>query len=63
MRHKLGSRLPGEISIVDKQMTPPLWQKATRTLMKSLLMKVKDSEKAVRIDPKALFSEFFLMGS
>ena len=27
------------------QITPPLWQKATRTLMKSLLMKVKKSEK------------------
>ena len=28
MKHKLGSRLPGEISITsDTQMTPPLWQK------------------------------------
>ena len=28
MRHKLESRLPGEISITsDMQMTPPLWQK------------------------------------
>ena len=28
MKHKLESRLPGEISISsDKQMTPPLWQK------------------------------------
>ena len=27
MKHKLGSRLPGEISITsDMQMTPPLWQ-------------------------------------
>ena len=27
-KHKLGSRLPGEISITsDMQMTPPLWQK------------------------------------
>ena len=27
-KHKLESRLPGEISITsDKQMTPPLWQK------------------------------------
>ena len=39
-------------------MTPPLWQKATRTLMRSLLMKEKESEKAVRIDPKALFVSF-----
>ena len=31
MKHKLGSRLPGEISITsDKQMTPPLWQKVKR---------------------------------
>ena len=28
MKHKLGSRLPGEISITsDTQMTSPLWQK------------------------------------
>ena len=27
MKHKLESRLPGEISIIsDMQMTPPLWQ-------------------------------------
>ena len=31
MKHKLESRLPGEISIIsDMQMTPPLWQKAKR---------------------------------
>ena len=31
MKHKLESRLPGEISIAsDMQMTPPLWQKAKR---------------------------------
>ena len=31
MKHKLGSRLLGEISITsDMQMTPPLWQKANR---------------------------------
>ena len=31
MKHKLESRLPGEISItLDMQMTPPLWQKANR---------------------------------
>ena len=29
MKHKLESRLPGEISITsDMQMTPPFWQKA-----------------------------------
>ena len=31
MKHKLESRLPGEISITsDKQMIPPLWQKVKR---------------------------------
>ena len=30
-KHKLGSRLPGEISITsDMQITPPLWQKVKR---------------------------------
>ena len=29
MKHKMESRLPGEISLTsDTQMTPPLWQKA-----------------------------------
>ena len=31
MKHKLESRLPGEISITsDTQITPPLWQKVKR---------------------------------
>ena len=31
MKHKLESRLPGEISITsDMQMIPPLWQKTKR---------------------------------
>ena len=30
-KHKLESRLPGEISTTsDRQMTPPLWQKAKK---------------------------------
>ena len=43
MKHKLESRLLGEISITSHtQMTPALWQK-----VKSLLMKVKEEyEKA-----------------
>ena len=43
MKHKMESRLPGEISVTsDIQMTPPLWQKAK----KSLSMKIKqESEK------------------
>ena len=43
MKHKLESRLPGEISITsDMQMTPPLWQK-----VESLLMKVKEESEKV----------------
>ena len=31
MKHKLESRLPGEISVTsDMQITPPLWQKAKK---------------------------------
>ena len=45
MKHKLESRLPGEISITsDMQMASPLWQKEE---LNSLLMKVKEeSERA-----------------
>ena len=44
MKHKLESRLPGEISITsDMQMTPPLWQKVKR----NLLMKVKEENEKV----------------
>ena len=43
-KHKLESRLPGEISITsDMQMTPPFWQKVKR----SLLMKVKEESEKV----------------
>ena len=47
LKHKLKSRLPGEISITsDMQMTPPLLQRSEEEL-KSLLMNVKEeSEKA-----------------
>jgi len=46
MKHKLESRLPGEISVTsDMQMTPPLCAESAEEL-KSLLMKVKkESEK------------------
>ena len=45
-KHKLESRLPGEISITsDTQMTPPLWQKVKE--LKSLLMKVKEESEKV----------------
>ena len=47
MKHKLDSRLPGEITIPsDMQMTPPLWQTANKSL-KSLLMKVKEESEKV----------------
>ena len=47
-KHKLESRLPGEISItLDMQMTPPLLAESEEEL-KSLLRKLKDeSEKVV----------------
>ena len=44
MKHKLESRLLGEISITsDMHMTPPFWQK----VKKSLLMKVKEESEKV----------------
>ena len=47
MKHKLESRLLGEISITsDMHMTPPLWQKSEKEL-KSLLMKVKEENEKV----------------
>ena len=34
MKHKLKSRLPGELSITsDKKMTPPLWNRRTKELL------------------------------
>ena len=46
MKHKLESRLPGQISITSNmQMTLPLWQKAKRN--ESLLMKVKEESEKV----------------
>ena len=45
-KHKLESRLLGEISITsDMQMTPPLWHKEEE--LKSLLMKVKEESEKV----------------
>ena len=46
-KHKLESRLPGEISTTsDMQMTPPLLAESEEEL-KSLLMKVKDESEKV----------------
>ena len=48
MKHKLESRLPGEVSItLDMAITPPLWQKPKMNLIKSLLMKVKEESEKV----------------
>ena len=47
MKHKLESRLLGEISIAsDMQMTPPLMAESEKEL-KSLLMKVKEESEKV----------------
>ena len=47
-KHKLESRLPGEISIPsDMQMTPPLWQKVKRNSKASWWKWKKESEKVV----------------
>ena len=47
MKHKLESRMLGEISIIsDMQMTPPLWAESEEEL-KSLLMKVKEESEKV----------------
>ena len=46
MKHKLESRLPGEISITsDMQTTPPLLAESEE--LKILLMKVKEESKKV----------------
>ena len=50
MKHKLESRLLGEISITsDMEMTPPLWpkEKKKHKKLKSLLMKVKEEREKV----------------
>ena len=46
-KHKLESRLPGEISITsDMQIPPPLWQKE----LKRILMKVKEESEKVGLN-------------
>jgi len=50
MKYKLESNLLGEISITsDMQMTPPLWKKAKKKKLKSLLMKVKEESEKVSL--------------
>ena len=49
MKHKLESRLPGEISIIfDMQMTPP-YESESEEELKSLLMKVKEENEKVSL--------------
>ena len=49
MKHKLESRLPGEISITsDMQMAPPLWQ--NKEELKSLLMKEENEKVGLKIN-------------
>ena len=46
MKHKLGSRLPGEISITaDMHMAPPLWE--SQEELKSLFIKVKEESEKI----------------
>ena len=55
VKHRLESRLLGEISITsDMQMTPPLWQKVKRLLISWLL-----SPSAVTLEPKKLVCHCF----
>ena len=57
MKHKLESRLPGEISITsDVQMTPLLWKVVIPPLreeLKRLLMKVKEESEKVGLKIKS----------
>ena len=46
MKHKLGSRLPGEISITSRHADDITLMAESEEELKSLLMKVKESEKA-----------------
>ena len=63
MKHKLGSRLPGEISITsDTQMTPHLWQESEEEL-KSLLMKVKEESEKVGLKLNIQKTEIIASGS
>ena len=47
-KHKLESRLPGEISVTsDMQMTPPLFMAESEEELKNLLMRVKEKSEKV----------------
>ena len=60
-KHKLESRLPGEISITsDMQMTPPLRQSEEE--LKSLLMKVKEESEKVGLQLNIQKMKFMASG-
>ena len=51
MKHKLETRLLGEISITsDMQRTPPLFMAETEEELKSLLMKVKEESAGLKLN-------------
>ncbi|KAM9698866.1 uncharacterized protein ACBT57_024663 isoform 3-T8 [Dama dama] len=54
MKHKLESRLPGEISITsDMQMTPPLWQKVKESSLIGYYSSHGQSHEQVQEDHEA----------
>ena len=63
MKHKLESRLPGEISITsDMQMTLPLMAESEEEL-KSFLMKVKEESEKVGLKLNIQKTKFMASGS
>ena len=66
MKHKLESRLPGEISITsDVQMTPLLWKVVIPPLreeLKRLLMKVKEESEKVGLKLNIQKTNFMTSG-
>ena len=61
MKHKLESKLLGEISIPsDMQMTPPLWQSEE---LNSLLMKVKEESEKVGLELNIQKTKIMASGS
>ena len=60
MKHKMESRLPGEISVTsDMQMTSPTWKK----VKKSLLMKVKEESEKVGLKLNSQKTKIMASGS
>ena len=50
-KHRLESKLPGEISIAsDMQMRPPLWQKVKRNSKASMKVKVESEKVGLKLN-------------